>query len=102
MNETMAYSLNIYLVPLTGTFPINTFNGTPSSGGKLVFSNIGYFRIYQYILETNVKGSVQQLKLGLNLVVQQDNDPKHTSKLTPEWIKKKPSAEVISQASTPM
>lgn len=35
-----------------------------------------------------MRPSVQQHKLDQNWVMQQDNDPKHTSKSTPEWVKK--------------
>ena len=46
---------------------------------------------YQGIWERNVQPSVR--KLGLcrrSWVLQQDNDPKHTSKSTQEWVKTKP------------
>ena len=38
--------------------------------------------VYQSILESTVRSSVQQLKIGQNWVMQQDNDPKYTSKST--------------------
>lgn len=43
----------------------------------------------QCILESNVKPSVQQLKLGWNLVMKQSSDAKHTSKSTQSLKKKK-------------
>ncbi len=40
------------------------------------------------ILKENVRPSVCDLKLKRTLVMQQDNDPKHTSKSTSEWLQK--------------
>ena len=45
--------------------------------------------VYQKILKANVRPSVRALKLKRSWVMQQDNDPKHTSKSTSEWLKKK-------------
>ncbi len=39
-------------------------------------------------LEETVQPSVCDLKLKHTWVMQQDNDPKHTSKSTSEWLKK--------------
>uniref|UniRef100_A0A8C4XI61 Tc1-like transposase DDE domain-containing protein n=1 Tax=Erpetoichthys calabaricus TaxID=27687 RepID=A0A8C4XI61_ERPCA len=39
-------------------------------------------------MTANVRPSVRQLKLKRSWVLQQDNDPKHTSKSTSEWLKK--------------
>ncbi len=44
--------------------------------------------VYQKILKDNVWPSVRDLKLNRTWVLQQDNDPKHTSKSTSEWLKK--------------
>ncbi len=44
--------------------------------------------LYQKILKENVRPSVCDLKLKRTWVMQQDNDPKHTSKSTSEWLKK--------------
>ncbi|KAK3526867.1 hypothetical protein QTP86_000727 [Hemibagrus guttatus] len=44
--------------------------------------------VYQKILKENVRPSVYDLKLKGTWVLQQDNDPKHTSKSTSEWLKK--------------
>ncbi|KAK3542764.1 hypothetical protein QTP70_002764 [Hemibagrus guttatus] len=44
--------------------------------------------VYQKILTENVRPSVCDLKLKRTWVLQQDNDPKHTSKSTSEWLKK--------------
>ncbi len=44
--------------------------------------------VYQTILKENVRLSVCDLKLKRTWVMQQDNDPKHTSKSTSELLKK--------------
>ncbi|KAK3549753.1 hypothetical protein QTP86_007766 [Hemibagrus guttatus] len=44
--------------------------------------------VYQKILKENVRPSVCDLKLKRMWVLQQDNDPKNTSKSTSEWLKK--------------
>ena len=46
-------------------------------------------QIYQNILQGNVRLSVRQLKLNRTWVMQQDNDPKHRSKSTTEWLQQK-------------
>ncbi len=43
--------------------------------------------LYQKILKENVRPSVCDLKLKRTCVMQPDNDPKHTSKSTSEWLK---------------
>ncbi len=44
--------------------------------------------LYQKILKEKIQPSVCDLKLKHTWVMQQDNDPKHTSKSTSEWLKK--------------
>ncbi|KAK3558102.1 hypothetical protein QTP86_009893 [Hemibagrus guttatus] len=44
--------------------------------------------VYQKILKENVRPSVCDLELKRTWVLQQDNDPKHNSKSTSEWLKK--------------
>ncbi len=44
--------------------------------------------LYQNILKENVRLSVCDLKLKHTWVMQQDNDPKHTSQSNSEWLKK--------------
>ena len=44
--------------------------------------------LYQRILKENVRTSVHELNLKRRWVMQQDNDPKHTSRSTKEWLKK--------------
>ena len=45
--------------------------------------------MYQDILEKNITPSIRHLKLGRTWYLQQDNDPKHTSKSTQVYLKKK-------------
>jgi hypothetical protein len=44
--------------------------------------------MYTFILKQNVKSSARYLRLGTNLIVQQDNDPKHTTTKTKEFFEK--------------
>ena len=41
---------------------------------------------YQNILEANLLISVENRELPLDLIFQQDNDPKHTAKSTKKWF----------------
>uniref|UniRef100_A0A9J7YBH3 Tc1-like transposase DDE domain-containing protein n=1 Tax=Cyprinus carpio carpio TaxID=630221 RepID=A0A9J7YBH3_CYPCA len=41
---------------------------------------------YRDILDKNLLQSVQDLRLGRRFTFQQDNDPKHTAKITKEWL----------------
>uniref|UniRef100_A0A8C6PBJ9 Transposase n=1 Tax=Nothobranchius furzeri TaxID=105023 RepID=A0A8C6PBJ9_NOTFU len=59
----------------SGTGKFAVINGTMNS------------TVYQNILKENVRPSVRQLKRKQSWVLQQDNDPKHTSKSTSEWLK---------------
>ncbi|KAK3571374.1 hypothetical protein QTP86_009746 [Hemibagrus guttatus] len=61
---------------LNGPGRLAVINGTMNSA------------VYQKILKENVRPSVCDLKLKRTWVLQQDNDPKHTSKSTSEWLKK--------------
>uniref|UniRef100_A0A9J8AH52 Transposase Tc1-like domain-containing protein n=1 Tax=Cyprinus carpio carpio TaxID=630221 RepID=A0A9J8AH52_CYPCA len=60
-----------------------------SGPGRLVISD-GTMNsaLYQKILKKNVRLSVCDLKLKRTWVMEQDNDPKHTSKSISEWLKK--------------
>jgi hypothetical protein len=42
---------------------------------------------YRKILEGNLFQSSRDLRLGRRFTFQQNNDPKHTAKATPEWFK---------------
>ncbi|MBN3314585.1 XRCC4 protein, partial [Atractosteus spatula] len=45
--------------------------------------------LYQQILQENVRVTFCDLKLNRRWVLQQDNNPKHTSQSTKEWLKQK-------------
>lgn len=45
--------------------------------------------LYKTILQENVKVSNCELKLNKKLIMQKDNNPKHTSHSTKEWLKQK-------------
>ncbi|KAI4903984.1 hypothetical protein NFI96_030860, partial [Prochilodus magdalenae] len=45
--------------------------------------------MYCEILGNNFPPSVRALKMGRGLVFQNDNDPKHTARITKEWLHKK-------------
>jgi len=42
--------------------------------------------MYCEILGKNLLASVKALKMGRGLVFQHDNDPKHTARITKEWL----------------
>ena len=42
---------------------------------------------YRVILVENLLQSTQDLKLGQRFTFQQDNDPKHTAKITQKWFR---------------
>ncbi|GFV31807.1 tc1-like transposase protein [Trichonephila clavipes] len=55
--------------------------------GKLCFiDGIMTARTYINILRHNLQSSAQTLGIGTLFLFQQDNDPKHTSSLTREWL----------------
>ncbi|KAK3524814.1 hypothetical protein QTP86_007598 [Hemibagrus guttatus] len=45
-------------------------------------------QVYQDIQKDNLKVAVRKLKLRRSWVMQQDNDPKHKSKSTTEWVQR--------------
>ena len=52
------------------------------------FAKLHLNKPQESILESNVRPSVWQPKLGWNWVIQQDDDPKHSSRSTTEWRKR--------------
>ncbi|KAG2458113.1 TCB1 transposase, partial [Polypterus senegalus] len=60
-----------------------------SGPGRLAFiDGTMNSELYQRILKENVRTSVHELNLKRRWVMQQDNDPQHTSRSTKEWLKK--------------
>lgn len=55
-------------------------------------------RMYREILEENLFKSVESLGHGRDFVFQDDNDPKHTAKLTKKWLQDR-EIEVLSWPS---
>ncbi|KAJ4938702.1 hypothetical protein JOQ06_003311 [Pogonophryne albipinna] len=45
--------------------------------------------MYREILDENLLQSALALRLGRRFTLQQDNDPKHTAKITKEWLQDK-------------
>ena len=44
---------------------------------------------YHQILEENLLPSARKLSMGRRFTFQHDNDPKHTAKLSTQWLKEK-------------
>ena len=57
--------------------------------------------IYREILEKNLQKSVTSLGQGQNFVLQHDNDPKHTAKLTKEWFENNGISTLILPSQSP-
>ena len=61
-----------------------------SGSGRLhIIQGTMNFLAYQQILDQNLLPSVWELKLGRKWILQQDNDPKHSSKTTKKWLRRK-------------
>ncbi|KAF7649459.1 hypothetical protein LDENG_00141170, partial [Lucifuga dentata] len=57
-------------------------------GNLTVIDSLMNSSVYQSILDEHVKVSARKLYLGTKWILQQDNDPKHSSKSTVEWLQK--------------
>ncbi|KAK3530781.1 hypothetical protein QTP70_001580 [Hemibagrus guttatus] len=89
-SNTAFQKKNIIPTVKYGGGSVMVWGGFAASGpGRLaVINGIMNSAVYQKILKENVRPSVCDLKLKRTWVLQQDNDPKHTSKSTSEWLKK--------------
>ena len=57
--------------------------------GKLCVLDLIIDRFYyQDILEENLQPSINRFKLGQRCIFMHDNDPKHTSGLSKDWLKR--------------
>lgn len=96
------YNTKVWRSPGTAYNRNNTLPTVKHGGGNIMiwgcFSSAGpgdlhiikdtmNSRKYCEILENHLCSSARRLRLGRRWVFQQDNDPKHTSKLTTEWFK---------------
>ncbi len=63
-----------------GVFPLQGQDGLVAIEGKMNAAK------YRDILDENLLQSAQDLRLGRRFTFQQDNDPKHTAKITKEWL----------------
>ncbi|MBN3293577.1 TCB1 transposase, partial [Polypterus senegalus] len=64
------------------------FAASGASSYLIFIDGTMHSELYQRILKENVRKSVHELNLERRLVMQQDNNPKHTSRSTKEWLKK--------------
>ncbi|KAK3525999.1 hypothetical protein QTP70_011800 [Hemibagrus guttatus] len=89
-SNTAFQKKNIIPTVKYGGASVMVWGGFAASGpGRLaVINGTMNSAVYQKILKENVRPSVCDHKLKRTWVLQQDNDPKHTSKSTSEWLKK--------------
>ncbi len=91
----------VWIKPGTAHHLSNTVPTVKHGGGSIMlwgcFSAAGTGRLvaiegkmnaakYRDILDKNLLQSAQDLRLGRRFTFQQDNDPKHTAKITKEWL----------------
>lgn len=57
--------------------------------------------MYCEILGNNLLPSVRALKMGRGWVFQHDNDPKHTARITKEWLCKKKIKVLVWPSQSP-
>ncbi|KAI3361531.1 hypothetical protein L3Q82_013680 [Scortum barcoo] len=102
-SQTMRNKIRyVWRKPGTAHHLSNTIPTVKHGGGSIMlwgcFSAAGTGRLvsiegkmnaakYRDILEENLFQSAQDLRLGRRLTFQQDNDPKHTAKITKEWLR---------------
>ncbi|KAG2460189.1 TCB1 transposase, partial [Polypterus senegalus] len=92
---------HVWRKPGTAHHQVNTIPTVKHGGGSIMlwgcFSAAGTGRLlrikgkmtaamYRDILDENLLQSVLDLRLGRRFIFQQDNDPKHTAKISKEWL----------------
>ncbi|KAI3355869.1 hypothetical protein L3Q82_004421 [Scortum barcoo] len=92
---------HVWRKPGTAHHQANTIPTVKHGGGSIMlwgcFSAAGTGRLvriegkmnaamYRDILDENLLQSALDLRLGRRFIFQQDNDPKHTAKITKEWL----------------
>ncbi len=99
--KAQIWPTNLFWKPGTAHHLSNTVPTVKHGGGSIMlwgcFSAAGTGRLvaiegkmnaakYRDILDENLLQSAQDLRLGRRFTFQQDNDPKHTAKITKEWL----------------
>ncbi|XP_016350301.1 uncharacterized protein LOC107695035 [Sinocyclocheilus anshuiensis] len=98
---THTFTLSHRTIETTKTYTYLGLKITPTATGPghlTVIESTMNSSVSQSILESCVRPSVRQLKLGQYWVMQPDNDTKHTSKSTTQRLKKK-RIKVLQQSS---
>ncbi|KAG2465704.1 TCB1 transposase, partial [Polypterus senegalus] len=92
---------HVWRKPSTAHYQANTISTVKHGGGSIIlwgcFSVAGTGRLvrikgtmtaamYRDILDENLLQSALDLRLGRRFIFQQDNNPKHTAKISKEWL----------------
>ncbi|KAG2467943.1 TCB1 transposase, partial [Polypterus senegalus] len=88
---------HIWRKPGTAHHQANTIPTVKHGGGSIMLWGAGTGRLvrikgkmtaamYRDILDENLLQSALDLRLGRRFIFQQDNDPKHTAKISKEWL----------------
>ncbi|KAG2458309.1 TC1A transposase, partial [Polypterus senegalus] len=100
-SECVNARCHVWRKPSTTHHQANTIPTVKHGGGSIMlwgcFSAAGTGRLvrikgkmsatmYRDILDENVLQSALDLRLGRRFIFQQDNDPKHTAKISKEWL----------------
>ncbi|CAJ0958446.1 unnamed protein product [Ranitomeya imitator] len=89
-DNSWVFASDVHAADLVRAFHV-AHPGRPGGSGPGRFAVVNgtiNSAVYQEILKENVRPSVRDFKLKRTCIMQQDNDPKHTSKSTCEWLKK--------------
>ncbi len=79
----------IILKGMFGTITLWGYISSAETGDLFKVDGIMISSKYQSILVHNLQASDRKLKMKKNFIFQHDNNPKHTSKLTKEWLHQK-------------